>query len=562
MGVKLLKLLKSEYLILGLILCLGIALRFYNLASVPPGLTWDEAALGYNAYSISQTLRDEYGNFLPLTLVSFGDYKPALYAYLAIPFISFFGLSEISVRLPSVITGIGIIVLSFLFTRDFFRNKWLALSVAFFASISPLAILFSRAAWESNVAVFLNFAGIYFFLKALKNSKYYIPSAIVFILSLFCYQSSKIFVPIILFGLLLFYKSQLKLTKTFLISLTVLLLSIIFIFSSTFLLGQADRLAVQNYFAYGRTDDVISTIVSEDGHLADSTYFKTLHGDWWYFLSGIIERYLVYLSPNILFVEGDYSPRHNTPDLGILNFYAMFFIPFGFYYLWKKEEKYRLIIFYLLFTAMIPAVLSRDLISMVRALNLTIPLIILEGFGFYYLVNKIAAVSRMKSFIVSCLLLFLVLINFAYWADLYFIHLPKEYATDWMYGYKQVVTLNYDFSKYDKVVMTNQYGQPYIYYLFHTKYPPEKFQAQAVLERETIDVGTVKKIDNIEFRKVNWPSDRGLQNSLIIGTGEEIPEADIVTEKKSKKLFDLPLSDGTSAIKVVENGYDVAKEGN
>ncbi len=561
MGVKLLKLLKSEYLILALILCLGIALRFYNLASVPPGLTWDEAALGYNAYSISQTLKDEYGNFLPLTLVSFGDYKPALYAYLAIPFIITLGLTEISVRLPSVIAGVGIIILSFFFIKDLFSNKWLALSVAFFASISPLAILFSRAAWESNVAVFLNFAGLYFFLKALKNSKYFMASSIFFILSLICYQSSKIYVPIVLFGLFLFFRNQIKLTKIFVTSLVLLLLSVTFVFASTFFLGQADRLAVQNYFAYGRSDDVISTIVSEDGHSANSLYFQILHGDWWYFLSGIIERYLVYLSPNILFVEGDYSPRHSTPDLGILNFYGLLFIPFGFYYLWRRQEKYRAIIFYLLFTAMIPAVLSRDLISMVRALNLMIPFTILEGFGLFYIAKKIAAITLLKSFTTSLILLFFVFLNLAYWADLYFIHLPKEYATDWMYGYKQSVTQNYDFSKYDKVVMTNQYGQPYIYYLFHTKYPPEKFQAQAVLERESIDVGTVKKIDNIEFRKVNWPTDRGLQNSLIIGTGQEIPEADILTEKKSKKLFDLALTDGTSAIKVVENGYDTP-EGN
>ena len=134
--------------------------------------------------------------------------------------------------------------------------------------------------------------------------------------------------------------------------------------------------------------------------------------------------------------------------------------------------------------------------------------------------------------------------------------MPKEYATDWMYGYKQAITQNYDFSKYNQVIFTNEYGQPYIYYLFYSKYPPEKFQSQAVLERESVDVGTVKKIDNIEFRKVNWPSDRGLENTLIIGTGKEIPDADVSTEKKSKKLFDLKLIDGETAIKVIENGYD------
>ena len=60
------------------------------------------------------TGKDEYGNFLPLNLKSFGDYKPALYAYLEIPFIAILGLNELSVRLPSVLAGVGIVFLTFL----------------------------------------------------------------------------------------------------------------------------------------------------------------------------------------------------------------------------------------------------------------------------------------------------------------------------------------------------------------------------------------------------------------------------------------------------------------
>lgn len=536
---------------------MGLIFRVWNLASVPPGLTWDEAALGYNAYSITQTLRDEYGNFLPLTLVSFGDYKPALYTYLIIPFIIVLGLSEIAVRLPSVIAGTGIIILSFLLTKKLFQEKWLAISVAFFAAISPIAIQFSRAAWESNVAVFLNLLGLYLFFKALNNSKFYLPSAIAFSLSLICYQGSKIFVPILLFGLLIFYRKSVEYSKSFFASLVLVCLTITLIFASTFFLGQSDRLAVQNFFAYKRADEKIELIVKEDGHLTSSTYFQILHGEWWSYFSGIVERYLIYFSPKTLFVDGDYSPRHSTPGLGILNFYALVLVPLGFYLLWRKQEHDKKIIIYLLFTAMIPAVLSRDLVSMVRALNYMIPLVILEGFGFYFLVIKLSQVIHIKKMFTVIGLLSIIALNLILFIDSYFIHMPKEYATDWMYGYKQVVTQNYNFSNYDKVVFTNDYGQPYIYYLFYSKYPPEKFQAQAVLERDSLDVGTVKKIDNIEFRKVNWPADRGLQNTLIIGTGEEIPEADVFTEKKSKKLLDLKLVNGKTAIKVIENGYDV-----
>jgi hypothetical protein len=40
-------------------------------------LTWDEASLGYNAWSIALTGRDEHAKFLPYdAFAAFGDYKP------------------------------------------------------------------------------------------------------------------------------------------------------------------------------------------------------------------------------------------------------------------------------------------------------------------------------------------------------------------------------------------------------------------------------------------------------------------------------------------------------
>src|SRR5438874_1717900 len=102
--------LKREVLILILIVFLASILRFWNLGSVPPSLEWDEAALGYNAYSLLHTGRDEYGTLLPLNLKSFGDYKPAVYAYLDVPFVAIFGLNEFAVRLPSALAGIGLVI--------------------------------------------------------------------------------------------------------------------------------------------------------------------------------------------------------------------------------------------------------------------------------------------------------------------------------------------------------------------------------------------------------------------------------------------------------------------
>ena len=75
------------------IVLLAIFLRFYQLGKNPPHLNWDEAALGYNAYSLLSTGRDEYGKSFPLSFRSFDDYKPPLYVYLTIPSVAVFGLN-------------------------------------------------------------------------------------------------------------------------------------------------------------------------------------------------------------------------------------------------------------------------------------------------------------------------------------------------------------------------------------------------------------------------------------------------------------------------------------
>ena len=92
----------NKFLILTLIL--AATLRLWQLSQNPVHLTPDEAALGYNAYSILKTGRDEWGQLLPVVFKSFGDHKPGLYIYTAIPFVALLGLTELAVRLPSAIS--------------------------------------------------------------------------------------------------------------------------------------------------------------------------------------------------------------------------------------------------------------------------------------------------------------------------------------------------------------------------------------------------------------------------------------------------------------------------
>src|SRR5947207_11844011 len=110
-----------------LILLAALFLRIYKIDSNPPGLTPDEASLGYNAYSILKTGKDEYGTFLPIIFKSFGDYKPGLYVYLDVPFVALGGLNEVTTRLPSVFAGVFTVYLVYLIVKELFKDDRLAL---------------------------------------------------------------------------------------------------------------------------------------------------------------------------------------------------------------------------------------------------------------------------------------------------------------------------------------------------------------------------------------------------------------------------------------------------
>src|SRR3989344_3604794 len=145
---------KDKNYLLILIIFLALILRFYQLGKYPPSLFIDELSNGYNAYSILKTGRDEYGNFLPLTFKSFGDYNPALSVYTLVPAISILGLNDYAVRAPAALFGVGSVIGVYFLTYEIFKRRKVALFSAFLLSISPWHLQFSRYDHEATFMVF------------------------------------------------------------------------------------------------------------------------------------------------------------------------------------------------------------------------------------------------------------------------------------------------------------------------------------------------------------------------------------------------------------------------
>lgn len=145
------------------IIFLGFILRIAYIETKPHGVFVDEAALGYSAFSILETGKDEHAVSYPfLFFKSFGDYKPPLYFYSQLPFIKVLGLTNTSVRLPSVIAGTFLILVMYFVLRKLKYNYFSSLFAASIIAFSPWTIYLSRFAFESNLTLLFFSLGLFF----------------------------------------------------------------------------------------------------------------------------------------------------------------------------------------------------------------------------------------------------------------------------------------------------------------------------------------------------------------------------------------------------------------
>ena len=192
-----------------------------SLLSVPRGLTVDEAAIAYNGYSLLTTRRDEWLNRLPLSLRSFGDYKAPLAAYVNGFFTTIWGLDLWVIRLPFALVGVGSIWLLMLIVRLLVNQRFgggeaAGLLAGVFLTVSPWHLHYSHLGFENNFALLFSLWGSYAFLQAIytvapkKGSYYLCQTALFYSLALYSYHAAKVSLPLLLLGLVIYYRQQLK----------------------------------------------------------------------------------------------------------------------------------------------------------------------------------------------------------------------------------------------------------------------------------------------------------------------------------------------------------------
>lgn len=521
-------------IVLILIIIFAAVLRLWNLSNFPAGLNADEAAIGYNAFSLLQTGKDEYGMLWPFTFKSFGDFKPGFYFYTVIPFVAMFDLNEWAVRLPSAFFGIGTVILIFFLGKEIFKNKWVGLLSSFLLAISPWHLHFSRGGWETNMATFFITLGIYLFIKCLNKTQLLIWSAISFLISMYTYQSPRLIIPVLAVCLLIFYKRSLievikkiEIKKKIALGLLFLILLVPLVLQFTSGEGSA-RFEGLSIFSDSGPSSRINELRGEHDNL-NSFKDKLLHNKLTAYGSSFFGHYLDHFRPDFLFIRGDPLIRNKVPEAGQFYLIEALFLVVGLLSLVKNRFEHTKLLIIWILIAPLASSITYQTPHALRALNMVIPLTLLMGYGFYILFNYLKQKWRFLIFVIMIILTF----ESIHYLESYYIHYPKRYPLAWEYGFKEMVEKLGKYEHlYNNVVITDRYDQPYILVLFYKKYDPRKYQPQALLSpRDKFNFGTVRNFDKYHFRPILPEEINKSENTLFVGTDQEISKNANIIDK-------------------------------
>lgn len=518
------------------VLVIASLFRLPYLNTHMPSLYGDEIAIGYNAFSIVKTGRDEFGKFMPLQFQSWGDQKNPVYIY-AVAFIELFtGATPASVRIPSALAGILAVYLTYRLVLLLKLGEGPALLSALLLALTPWHIHISRGGYEANLALTLGLGSVVYLL----DHKHF-RSIILLVLSAYTYYTTKMFGPLLLmfvWGWMVWGKDKILWLKPFLRYWAMAFVLVIpLIYLALFQNGQA-RFAAINIFA---DQTVAPRVIRFRNFFPDSKSLmaKVFENRITYHYQDFFTYYFDNFSGQFLFVGGDSNVRYGLAGHGMLYLIDAPFILAGILLLYSKHKRiWTLLIVWLLLAPLPTALVGRA--YGLRSLVILPILQVFAGYAFYQLFLWVKKSKlNLSLFILTCVL---YVSSVGIWTVRYIYQYPS-YGRYW---YDSTMFEALQFAKtreniYDHIIITQSYGEESMYYAFYNQIDPRVYR-QAKANKLTIDGVPMIQIGKYYFgdirpkgpiEKMELP-----QNTLLIVQPLfEYGEEDILARDDGRVIF-------------------------
>lgn len=164
------------------------ALYFHQIDRVPPYLSHDEVIYSLQAYNIATTGHDVKGRLLPLFFeVNSGYWATPVSIYTTALFLRVLPLTEVLVRLPSVLIGAADVALVYLVTLRLSKSQAQAIIAAALLALAPAHLIHSRMGGDLMYPVPFLLAGLLGLVIYFERHEYRLLLLATTILGVGCY---------------------------------------------------------------------------------------------------------------------------------------------------------------------------------------------------------------------------------------------------------------------------------------------------------------------------------------------------------------------------------------
>ena len=225
--------------------------------------------------------------------------------------------------------GVLTVLAVYLLALEILKDRSYALFAAFILTLSPTHIHFSRVAYSNVLGGLFSVFAVLFYLRWLKKFRIgnILLALFFFLLSIFSYQTYRIFLPIVfVLTPLVLWRDLKKNDCLKILASTFLFLGIV---GLSFVSPQSRRRVQETSALFNRP--AIVEQINEDGIAGTSVFVARLfHNKVASAAFGFLGRYFSYFDPRFLFVEvSGETQRHATPGIGFLYLVDAFFVLVG-----------------------------------------------------------------------------------------------------------------------------------------------------------------------------------------------------------------------------------------
>ena len=529
---------------------LGLTFRVWELGTLPPSPDPDELSIGYNAWSILETGRDEFGTPYPTAFRAFGEYKRPAFIYAAVPSIALFGPTTWAIRLPGAIAGTLTIPVLYALAVSLFGNRGIGVLAATGLAFSPWHLQFSRGARE---AAFITLAVTLLALCLTRATMLILGTsttgvlprrvhvwaagaALAMLLAMYSYPGGVVFTPLMVGASAWILRSHLRRTA---LSWGI---AIAIVGVGAFPLARQllDGRVGARFAQASLLNDVDLQKLATKRIERDVQWGIPWILDHPYALAArrAVDAYAGHFNPTYLFTRGDDQPRHHGTDTGQLYLWDAPLILAGLVILARRRTHpaYQFTGLWLLIGP-VPASLATEAPHAVRSIVMLPAWYLAGGIGAVAIWNRLRTGKRVVSSLIASptitsqvpawrrrvapviagvyLSLLVPTVTYYAWATTRYYSL--EYAPYWLDGTLEAFAYaqsRVDDGTFRRVVIPSHTQAIYLYALWETRYAPSRYLRHGgtgQLDRATV---APLRFDPFEQRVVSWPDEPGSTDTL------------------------------------------------